>query len=148
DGLVVRHQSRVDRSHVTAVHELCGRVARGRHTVVLTGAHQVDHLVRRPGHLDVDLAAGLLLERGDPVDALRRGTVLAVPGPADDVEVALAGSNRLLCLRAAASASTTTTPGDHQHGRGEPSDDAGGQPGGASSESAHFPSSSPFTATV
>jgi hypothetical protein len=40
--------------------------------------------------LDVDLAAGLLLERRDPVDLGVVGAVLDVAGPGDQVDLALA----------------------------------------------------------
>src|SRR5205823_3094572 len=105
------------------------------------GAHQVDHLVRGAGLLQLDLTARLLLEIGLP-------RVCDVSGPGHEVQLPLASPDGLLGTAVVAVATASTTPGDHQHHGGEPSDDRGGQPGGASSESAHFPSSSPFTATV
>src|SRR5262249_54348507 len=48
-----------------------------------------DHLVGGRRGLDVDLAAGVLLERGDPVVRLVALASLEVAGPGDDVELTL-----------------------------------------------------------
>ena len=93
---VVRDQVGVDRRDVAAGDQAQRRVARGRHAVVLAGAHQRDHLVGGVADLDVDLAAGLLLERRDPVDLRVGRAVLGVAGPGDDVQLALARRRRLL----------------------------------------------------
>src|SRR5215210_5242489 len=141
DRRVVGHQIGVDWSDVTSCYELRGRVARGRDAIPLAGAHQVDHLVRGAGLFQLDLAARLLLEVGHP-------GVGHVSGPGDQVQLALTcpyGLERLASVVVVISAAAT---GDHQHRCGKPGDDRRGRPGGASSESAHFPSSSPLTATV
>ena len=122
DGLVVGDQIRVDRGHVAALEEPRGRVARGRDAVVLAGPHQLHHLVRRAGHLDLDVAAGLLLEARDPVGAV--GPILDVPGPRDQVDLALLLGGRLAhalqrlavaVVRASASAPDREHQRDHRH---------------------------------
>ena len=87
--LVVRHQVGVDRGDVTTVDELRCRVARRRDAVPLAGAHQVDHLVRGAGLLQLDLAARLLLEVGLP-------RVGDVSRPGDEVQLPLTGPDGLL----------------------------------------------------
>jgi hypothetical protein len=54
----------------------------------------------------------------------------------------------LLCLSAGFVVVPAAAACDHQHGCGKPSDYRRGYPDGVSSQSAHFPSSSPSTATV
>ena len=103
DGRVVRHQVGVHRGDVAGVDQPQRGVAGRGHAVVLTGAHQLHHLVGGVADLDVDLAAGLLLERRHPVDRRVVGAVLGVAGPRDQVQLALAvadGAERL-DLRAA-----------------------------------------------
>ena len=72
-----------------------GGITRSRDTVVLTGPHQGDHLVRGGSDLGVDLAPGLVLEVGDPVDVRIRGSVLDVTRPGDQVYLSLALSELL-----------------------------------------------------
>ena len=105
-GRVVGHQIGVDRGDVTGVDQPQRRVAGCRDPVVLAGAHQLDHFVGRVAELDVDLAAGLLLERRDPVDGLVVGAVLGIARPRDDVELAL----RRCRPRSAAPSSAVSAP--------------------------------------
>ncbi len=88
DRLVVRHQVDVYGRHIAGFDEATARVAGSRDAVVLAGAHQLDHLVRRAGHLVLDLAAGLLLERLRP-------RVLDVACPGDQVQLSLSLADRL-----------------------------------------------------
>ena len=90
DVLVVRDQVGVDRVHVAALDQARGGVAGGGDAVVLAGPHQLHHLVRGVADLDVDLAAGLLLEVRHPVDLRVGRAVLDVAGPGDEVHLALA----------------------------------------------------------
>ena len=57
----------VDRRDEAGVDQPHARVARRRDSVVLTGAHQLEHLVGRCRDLRLDDAAGLVLERMHPV---------------------------------------------------------------------------------
>ena len=66
DVRVVRDQVGVDRRDVAARDQAQRRVTGRRDAVVLAGAHQRDHLVGGVADLDVDLAAGLLLEVATP----------------------------------------------------------------------------------
>jgi hypothetical protein len=97
---VVWHEVGVDRCDVTPRDQPQGRVAGGRHRVVLARAHQGHHLVGRVADLDVDLAPRALLERRDPVDLRVGGPVLGVAGPCDQVELPLALTDRGRHLRA------------------------------------------------
>ena len=94
DVLVVGDQIHIHRRHVAADHEAQRGVARRRHAIVLAGLHERDHLVRGAGDLGVRDAAGLLLERTDPVRLGIGRPVLRVPGPDDDVQRALALADR------------------------------------------------------
>ena len=94
DARVVRHQCGVHRRHVAGVDQPEGRVTRGGHHVVLPGVHQRDHLVGGVGDLDVDLAAGGLLERVHPVHRGVVGAVLGVARPGDDVDQPLGRPER------------------------------------------------------
>ena len=111
DVRVVGHQVGVHRRHVAAVDQPQGGVAGGRHPVVLAGLHQRDHLVRGVADLHVDLAAGLLLERRDPVDGLVVGAVLGVPGPGDDVELRPRRRRRGCCAAMLGGAAAPAGPG-------------------------------------
>src|SRR4029079_7290547 len=82
-------QRGVDGRDVTGGDQPQRRVAGRRDDVVVTGLHQGDRLVGGGEVLDVRLAAGLLLERGDPVDVLVVGAVLGVARPGQDVDLAL-----------------------------------------------------------
>ncbi len=86
---VVGHQVEVDRLDVTGRDQSQRRIAGRRHDVVLPCLHQADHVVGGRRGLHVDLAAGLLLERGDPVDGRVGRPVLGVAGPGHDVQLAL-----------------------------------------------------------
>ena len=95
--LVVRDQVEVDRGDVAAGDQAERRVTRRRHAVVLAGLHQLDHVGRVDADLDRDLAAGRLLERGDPVvalDLLAAGPADDVAGPGDEVQLALGRTER------------------------------------------------------
>ena len=96
---VVGHQVGVDRLDVAGRDQPQRRVAGGRNDVVLAGLHQVDHVVGGRCRLDVDLAAGLLLERRHPVDGRVGAAVLGVAGPGDDVQLALGLAQLLECLQ-------------------------------------------------
>ena len=127
DVLVVRDEVGVHRGDIAAGDEAQRGVTRRRDAVVAPRAHERDHLVRRVAGLDVDLAARLLLERGDPVDLRVGRPVLGVAGPGDDVQLALARAELVLHLdvrrlergRAAAVASAVPARRDgeqRQHG--------------------------------
>ena len=107
---VVGHQVGVDRRDVAGVDQPQRRVTGGGHHVVLAGVHQADHLVGGVGDLDVDLAAGRLLERVHPVDRRVGGAVLGVAGPGDDVDLALAGAERCWPARPSAGAAGPRSP--------------------------------------
>ena len=102
DGGVVGHQVGVHRGDVAGVDQPQRRVTGRRHPVVLAGAHQLDHLVGGVADLDVDLAAGLLLERRHPVDGRVVGAVLRVARPRDEVELALAVAHRRCAVSSSA----------------------------------------------
>jgi hypothetical protein len=70
-------------------------VARGGDEVEAALVHEGHHLVRRARGLDVDLAAGALLEAGDPVVGLVRLAALDVAGPGHDIDRPLARPERL-----------------------------------------------------
>ena len=93
--LVVRDQVEVHGRDVAGGDQAQAGVAGRRDPVVLAGPHQGHHLVRRVAGLDVDLAAGLLLEVRHPVDLRIRGPVLDVAGPGDQVDLTLAFAERL-----------------------------------------------------
>ncbi|MCY1554738.1 hypothetical protein D9M68_913300 [compost metagenome] len=88
--LVAGDQVHVDRLHALAGNEAHGRVARGGHEVEATLVHQRHHLVGGAGGLHVDLAAGLLLEVGHPVEVLVGLAAFDVAGPGHDVDLAFA----------------------------------------------------------
>jgi len=99
DVRVVRDQVEVDRSHVAGTDQSEGRVAGRRDAVVLAALDQLDHVGRVDADLDLDLAAGRLLERGDPVVAadllaVARCAADDVAGPRHEVEHAFAGTDR------------------------------------------------------
>ena len=99
-GLEARNQVEIDRLHPLAGHQPERGVARGGHEIEAALVHQRHHLVGGVGGLDVDLAAGLLLEVGDPVIGLVGLAALDIAGPGDDVEFALALAqflHRFLC---------------------------------------------------
>ena len=89
DVLVARDQVDVDRLHLLAADQPRRGVARGGDQVEAALVHQRHHLVAGAGGLDVDLAAGLLLEVGDPVEGLVGGAAFDVAGPGHDVDLAL-----------------------------------------------------------
>ena len=62
--------------------------------VVTTLGHQTDHLVGGGGSFNIDLAARVLLETGDPVKGFIRLAALDITGPSDDIELAFAGAYR------------------------------------------------------
>src|SRR5258705_9893771 len=81
-----RNEIDVRGTPVAAVDEPQVGVTRRRYEVVLAATaigHERDHLARRAGVLGVHRAAGLLLERLDPV-------LFGVALPNDDVDLALA----------------------------------------------------------
>ena len=80
----------IDLLHPLAGDEAQRGVARGGDEVEAALVHQGDHLVGGAGGLDVDLAAGLLLEIGDPVVALVALAALDVSRPGDDIDLAFA----------------------------------------------------------
>ena len=63
-------------------------VARGGDEIEAALVHQRHHLVGGGGRLDVDLAARLLLEGGDPVIVLVGLAALDVAGPGNDIDFA------------------------------------------------------------
>ena len=79
---VVGDQRGVDRFHVTPSDQSQGRVPGRGHRVVLAGAHQLDRFVRGAERLDVDLAAGGLLEAGDQSTVLSLLPSSTYPGQA------------------------------------------------------------------
>ena len=87
-------RSSVDLLHALAGDEAQARVAGGRDEIEAALVHQGDHLVGGAGGLDVDLAAGLLLEVGDPVVGLVGFAALDVARPGDDIDLPLAFSDR------------------------------------------------------
>ena len=94
---VARDQVEVDLGDVATGDETVGCVAGCRHAVVersSTLAHQRDHLVGGVAVLDVDLAAGLFLERRDPVVVGIVRAVLDVTRPRDQIQLALALPDR------------------------------------------------------
>ncbi|MCY1548381.1 hypothetical protein D9M68_844860 [compost metagenome] len=95
EGFPIRDQLDVDRLHALAEHQAQGSVAGGGDQVVAALGHQADHLVGGGGGLHVDLAAGVLLELGDPVVVLVRLAALDVAGPGNDVELTFAGADLL-----------------------------------------------------
>ena len=90
DVLEARDQTGVDFLHASAGDQAQAGIAGGGHQVEAALVHQRDHLVRGVGGLDPHLAAGLLLEVGDPVVALVRLAALDVTRPGDDVDGAFA----------------------------------------------------------
>src|SRR4029079_16430411 len=64
---IVLNERRVDRRDEPGVDEAHTGVTRRRHTVVLAGAPQLEHLVGRRGDLRLDDATRLVLERVHPV---------------------------------------------------------------------------------
>ena len=89
-----RDEVGVDRLHPLAGHEPERGVAGGGDEVEAALVHQRHHLVGGVGGLDVDLAAGRLLELGHPVEGRVGLAALDVARPGDDVELALAGAER------------------------------------------------------
>ena len=65
-------------------------IARGGDEIEAALVHQRHHLVGGGGRLDVDLAARLLLEGGDPVIVLVGLAALDVAGPGNDIDLAFA----------------------------------------------------------
>ena len=84
DGRPARDQVGVDRLDALAGDEAQRCVARGGDEVEAAFVHQRDHFVGGGGRLDADLAAGLLLEAGDPVVGLVGLAALDIAGPGDD----------------------------------------------------------------
>ena len=85
---VARDERQVECLHLAAGDEAQAGVAGGGHQIEAPLVHQRHHLVRGGGRLDVDLAAGLFLEAGDPVVVLVGLAALHVAGPGHDVELA------------------------------------------------------------
>ncbi len=90
DRLPALDEIGVDRLHALAGDEAQRGITRSRDEVEAAFVHQRDHLVRRVGGLDVDLAARLLLEGRHPVVVLVGLTALDIARPGDDVDLALA----------------------------------------------------------
>ena len=87
---VVLDQGGVDRRDEPGIDEANAGVARGRHAVVSTGAHQLEHLVGGRRDLRLDDAAGLVLERVHPVVRRVGAAVFGIARPHDQVEGLLA----------------------------------------------------------
>ena len=98
DVLPGRNEVDVDRLYALAGDEPERCIARRGDEIEAAFVHQGDHFVRRSGRLDVDLAAGRLLEVGDPVVVLVRFSPFDVAGPGDDVDLAFPGAHFLLHL--------------------------------------------------
>ena len=94
DVLPVWDQVEVDRLHALASNQAQRGVAGGGHQVVTALGHQADHFVGGGSAFDVDLAAGLLLETGDPVIGLVAFAAFDVARPGNDVELTFAGAKR------------------------------------------------------
>jgi hypothetical protein len=142
--LVVRDQVGVHRHHIAALEQPSARVARCRDRVVLSGPHQLDHLVRGVSDLDVDLTAGLLLERRHPVDLRVGGAVLDVSGPGDEVDLALTLAELAQRLTAAVAfviVVVAAAGGEREHEDDEPGGDQPRDPRGIASDSSHCVSS-------
>ena len=90
DGLPTRNQVDIDRLHLLAGDQSQRRIARGGDEIEPALVHQRHHLVGGRRRLDVDLAARLLLEVGDPVVVLIGLTALDVTGPGNDIDFAFA----------------------------------------------------------
>ena len=90
DGLPAWDQVDIDRLNLLAGDQAERRVARGGDEIEAALIHERDHLVGCGGRLDVDLAARLLLEVGDPVVILVGLAALDVARPGDDIDLAFA----------------------------------------------------------
>ncbi|MOA06103.1 hypothetical protein D3C78_1257260 [compost metagenome] len=86
----VRDQRGVDRLYTLADDQAQGGVARRRHQIVTTLGHQTDHFIGSGRGLDVDLAAGFLLETGHPVVGLVALATFDVAGPGHNIQLAFA----------------------------------------------------------
>ena len=89
----IEFRKTASRTLMARVYQPQGGVARCRDTVVLAGAHELNHLVGRVADLDVDLAPGLLLEGMNPVDLRIVLPALRISRPGDDVQCPLAGAD-------------------------------------------------------
>ena len=96
DVRVVRDEGRVDRRDEAGRDEALRRVTRGRHAVVAAALHELHHVRRVGAVLGLDLAAGLRLERRDPVVVGVVVAALRIAGPDDEVDLALARAERRL----------------------------------------------------
>ncbi len=107
---VARDQVHVDRLDEAAGDEAQAGVARRGDDVVLrrVGLEERERLIRGPEGLDRDLAAGLGLERRDPVDVRAGGPVLHVARPREDRNLALAVADLGRQRRAARCGRTAT----------------------------------------
>ena len=79
-----------------------GGVSAGGHPVprgAAALAHQGHHLIRGVRELDIDLAAGLIGERRDPVHLGIGLSTLYVAGPGHEVQRTLPGTDALLQIR-------------------------------------------------
>ncbi len=70
-------------------------VTRRGDQVVTPLGHQAYHFVRGGGGFHVDLAAGFLLETGDPVVGLVAFAAFDIAGPGDDIQLAFTCANGL-----------------------------------------------------
>ncbi len=93
---VVRQQRCINGRSEATLDQAGRRVTRRRDAVVLPALHERDAVVRVGHWCGVDLAAGLRLERGDPVEDFEAGRLAAlrVAGPDDQVELAFALADR------------------------------------------------------
>ena len=92
EAFPVRDQISVDRLHALADDQAQRRIARRGHQVVSALGHQADHLIGGSGGFHIDLAAGFLLETGDPVVSLVAFAPFDVAGPGHDIQLAFAGA--------------------------------------------------------
>ncbi len=117
DRVVVLEDVGIDGRRQAAGDEPRRRVARRADPVVLARLHERDAVVR-VGHVrGVDLAAGLILERSDPVIGGVGLAALGVAGPDDQVQLALAIPDLGDRGRARRATALATTGGEQQrHG--------------------------------
>jgi hypothetical protein len=109
NGLPTGDQVDIDRLNLLAGDQTERRIARGGDEIEAALVHERDHLVGGGGRLDVNLAARLLLEGGDPVIVLVGLTALDVAGPGDDIDLALASPTAV-----GISARATALPGHEE----------------------------------
>ena len=101
DGLPAGNEVDVDRLNLLAGDQAERRIAGGGDEIEAALVHERDHLVGGSGRLDVDLAARLLLEGGDPVIILIGLAALDVAGPGNDIDLAFTLADGLSAFRQA-----------------------------------------------